>query len=196
MLQAPNGTEWMTLRNPAISFAPTAIQDEVSKVPAPAGEGTHLNVTVTVPQALIDDGALFVEVGYYVPDPDSNVDDPDYLYWGRLTPPIDPYSRTVSFSVYYQADTGKWAQLRRDYKKYRHIQAGAAYVYPKDKWETIRGGPGGFLTIHGIDGSKRNESSSGNPPPPKKGGSTLGGKWKLKARPPSLKGDVELLPWE
>lgn len=197
LLQAPSGKEWLPLRNPTVSFAPLAIADEPAKIPAPQGEGTHLNVTVTVPQALVDEGVLFLEVGAYVVDPESsNENDPEYLYWGRLTPPIDPNTNTVSFGVYYQTDMAAWDQLRRDFKKYRHIGGGAKYVYPPEKYETMRGGPGQFFTLHGVDRSKRFESSTGDPLPPKKGGSTLGGKWKLKARPPSLKGDVELLPWE
>ena len=69
------------------------------------------------------------------------------------------------------------------------------YVYPSNVWETIRTGPRMFPTVHGVDGSKRYESKNGKAPP-KKAGSALGGKWVLTAKPPSVKGDRELLPWE
>ena len=84
----------------------------------------------------------------------------------------------------------------RLYKQNRHVNGGRDYVYPRSTWETIRSGPGAIMTLHGIDCAKRYESKSGKAPKKKKAGSTLGGKWVLTAKPPSPKGDVELLPWE
>lgn len=196
VIQHPNSTHWLTLRNPAVTFRPTLLE-AVKAGAAPPGEGAgeDYTVTVTVPRELVDDGALFVEVGFYVEDPTTNPNDPSYLYWGRLMPAINPFTYEASFTAYHWQDL-EFDQQVREFKKYRHINSGSSYVYPPGVWETIRTGRRMFLTVHGIDGSKRYESAPGEPPPPKKAGSTLGGKWVLTAKPPSVKGDVELLPWE
>lgn len=194
VIQAPNASEWLTLRNPEVTFKPTAI-DGLAGGTAPQGEGDIYTVTVTVPQALVDEGVQYAEVGFYVEDPSSNPNDPDYLYWGRLVPPINPITHEVSFTAY-QWDEAPFVQQVLDFKANRHINGGHYYVYPPNHWETIRTGARMFLSVHGVSGGKRFESTPGTPPPPKKVGSTLGGKWVLTAKPPSLKGDVELLPWE
>jgi len=199
VLQSPTGTEWQTLRNPAISMAPTSITS-VDKGPAPVGEGSQsrrLDVTVGVPQALIDEGVLFVEMAFFVPDPSSkNLSDPDYLYWGRLAPAINTLTKTASFTVFYDENVYTWAQRILTYKKHRDLGLSTfADVYPEKEWETLRAGLGAFLSMHGLDAAKRYESSNGDPPPIGTG-STLGGKWVLAAGPPSPKGDVDLLPWE
>lgn len=194
VIQAPNGSHWMTLRNPAVTFKPIAL-DSVDNGAAPGGEGDSHTVTVTVPQALVDDGVLFVEVGFYVEDPTSDPNDPDYLYWGRMMPAINPFTNQASFTAYHWDDLS-FSQQVAEFKLHRHINNGDSYVYPPNMWETIRTGRRMYLTAHGVDGSKRYESAPGKPPPPKKAGSTLGGKWVLTAKPPSLKGDIELLPWE
>lgn len=194
VLQAPDGTNWLTLRNPAISFAPIALTVE-DKGPAPVGEGRRLNVTVTVPPQLIQEGTLFVEMAMFVADPSSkNAKDPEYLYWGRVIPAIDVIRRTASFTVFYWDQKAFDAQVLL-YKKHRALGLNTnPDVYPPNEPETIRSGPHSFMSLHGIDAGKRYESSNGNSPI--ETGSTLGGKWVLMARPPSPKGDIDLLPWE
>ena len=199
VLQAPNGIDWMTLRNPAISFAPTSMID-VDMGPAPPVEGPkarHLDVTVGIPQAVIDANILFAEIGLWVADPDSvDPTDPDYLYWGRLMPPIHVTHKVARFTVFFDEDEASFEKRVRTYKKHKAANIDTFFdVYPKGHWETIRGGPRMFMSMHAVDNSQRFESVNGNEPP-KPRGSTLGGKWVLHARPPSLKGDLELLPWE
>lgn len=104
VIQAPNACEWLTLRNPSVTFKPIAI-DGLEGGAAPQGEGDIYNVTVTVPQALVDEGVQYAEVGFYVEDPSSDPNDPDYLYWGRLLPPINPVTCEASFTAYQWDDT-------------------------------------------------------------------------------------------
>jgi hypothetical protein len=199
VIQSPNGTDWMTLRNPFASYAPTGFTD-VDKGKAPSTEGPksrRLNVTVDIPQSVIDAKILFAEIGMYVKDPASpNQSDPDWMYWGRLMPAIDTTNKNVSFTVFYDEDRASFRQRLKKYKAQRKVGINTfTLVYPAGEWETIRGGPGLFMTMHAVDMGRRFESSNGDEPPKPKG-STLGGKWVLVAKPPSTKGDLELLPFE
>ena len=200
VIQSPDGVDWMTLRNPYVSFAPIGLTD-FDKGPAPNTEGPksrRLNVIVDIPQAVIDANILFVEIGMYVKEPkDPNVcDDESWLYWGRLMPAIDTNKKNASFTVFFDEDPNSFKLLVETYKKKRAANINTFFdVYPKGEWETIRGGPNMFMTVHAVDMSRRFESVNGDEPPTPRG-STLGGKWVLVAKPPSPKGDLELLPFE
>ena len=197
LVQSPSRDFWFCLRSPTVSLAPTWMTSE-DVGPAPLAEGAqtrNLNVTVGVPQDLISRGVLFLEAAVYVVDPTSpDPADPDYLYWGRLLPPIDFYAQSASFTVYYNENQQEFSDLVSEYKQ-RLIDGHSTseLTFPPFVWETIRGGPGCFISVHGSRTTKRYESANGNP---NVSGSTLGGKWVLMAKPPSPKGDLNPLPWE
>ena len=197
IVQAPSRDFWFSVRNAAVSLAPTWMTSE-DVGPAPPTEGAqtrNINVKIGVPQDLINRGVLFLEAAVYVVDPSSpDPTDPDYLYWGRVLPPIDVYSESASFSVYYNEDQQEFSDLVTEYK--RRMKDGHStqeLTFPPFVWETIRGGPQCFISVHGSSMTKRYESGNSNP---NVSGSTLGGKWVLMAKPPSPKGDLNPLPWE
>ena len=104
--------------------------------------------------------------------------------------------KSASFTLFYNDDKSAFETLVRRYKQ--HLAANITTyfdVYPPNEWETIRGGPGMFMSLHPIENSTRFESVNGNEPP-RKQGSTLGAKFVLQANPPSPIGDLNLLPWE
>lgn len=198
VFQHPDASHWLGLRNPRLSRAPLGLSFlDLGKAPKSEGAQTQIiEVTVQLPQSVIDAHIPQVEVALYAADPNSpKPNDPRYIYWGRVTPFIDPQTRTATFYTYHDDDDRSFNLRVADVIKKRALKLKTGYLtHPANELDTIRAGNGMFMQIHGLSGATRHENVHGKSPI--KTGSAFAGRWTLISRPPSPTADLELLPWE
>ncbi|MHC4811463.1 MAG: FG-GAP repeat domain-containing protein [Planctomycetota bacterium] len=197
LLRTPDRTGFMTLRNPSVALRPTDLK-VTNAGPLPAREvsqGVVQDLVVTVPPLLRRRGFTSIEAAFFVVDPDTrSLNDPDYLYWGRIIVPIQPTQSNARVRIYVWGDQQRWDNSVRAYKKQRAANLGTnTIVYPPE-FGTIRFSADGFVSVHGYNGGERAESA--HVEDPSKGKSTLGPRWVLKVNPPKPKADRDLLPWD
>lgn len=179
VMQLADRTHWVSLLGGEFALAPHDLQTVDQGLLGETGYRQY-DLVAEIPDEAVQRGLTTVEMAVFLQD--ITVQPADYIYWGRLLLPVDPNTRTVSFTVFSQTEKAKLHTM---------IQNRDVFRFPGG----ITAGGQALLSLHCKSGPQRFESLLIHHDDPEGNKSAVGVQWNEIKAPPEPAMDSDLLPW-